>query len=101
MSTTSDIYLTPPSSSLPPSLPPSLPSSIHPSLHPSPYLYPNPNPLPPASRMWERRDTTGPAPKSQSMSAVYWEGHIVFFGGVLDGEAQNSTYFLDIGQTLV
>lgn len=50
-----------------------------------------------ATRKWECRETTGPAPKAQSLSAIYWEGRLVLFGGVLDGEAQNLTYILNIG----
>ena len=49
------------------------------------------------TRTWERRDTTGPAPRAQSVTAIYWEGSLILFGGVLDGLAQNVTYILDIG----
>ena len=54
-------------------------------------------PFPIATRTWERRETTGPAPKAQNLTAVHWEGSLILFGGVLDGLAQNTTHILNIG----
>ena len=71
--------------------PPSLLITLPPPLSPSPH------PPPPATRTWEHRETTGPAPRAQSLTAVHWEGSLVLFGGVLDGMAQNLTYILNIG----
>ena len=52
------------------------------------------------SHTWLKRETSGIPPKAQSLSAVVYGGKIFTFGGVLNGEAQNSVHILDTGRTL-
>lgn len=51
------------------------------------------------SHTWLKRETSGIPPKAQSLSAVVYGVKIFTFGGVLNGEAQNSVHILDTGRT--
>lgn len=51
------------------------------------------------SHTWLKRETSGLPPTAQSFSAVVYGVRIFTFGGVLNGEAQNSVHILDTGRT--
>lgn len=54
-----------------------------------------------SSNTWERCDTSGPAPQALNCSAAVNGQRLVIFGGVLNGEAQNSVHILDTSKQAV
>lgn len=51
--------------------------------------------------MWTVKKTTGESPKAMSSSGVVCGNNLYVFGGVLDGEAQNSLHCLDISEFVI
>ena len=52
----------------------------------------------PESHSWSRRETSGSAPRAQSLSVILSDTQLVTFGGVLKGKAVNDIHLLDTGE---
>lgn len=53
------------------------------------------------SNTWTTKKTTGESPKAMSSSGAVYGNNLYVFGGVLDGEAQNTLHCLDMSEFMI
>jgi len=53
------------------------------------------------TNVWTAKKTTGDSPKAMSSSGAVYGNNLYVFGGVLNGEAQNTLHCLDISEFMI